>query len=260
MTTSVIEESACLNCGETLRGPYCARCGQKKVVTDLTLRDFVHETTHELTNWDGKIPTTLKALFFKPGLLTLDFLAGRRARWLSPLRLYLICSIAYFVSGPLIEAITRRASREIARVTITNADGSTGVTPEMRRDLDNNTLARIFGVDRLERAVLNSYELNSQLATVVPKSMFLLLPMFAVLTRVMWRRTVPRYPAHLYLALHIHAAWFGAMTVFTVIAGFVPITVLTVTGVGFLGYMVWYAVLTARRVFRDLLIVYLMKS
>ena len=76
--------AACLNCGRPLSGPYCAGCGQKKRDTDPTLREFLHETTAELAQWDGKIPGTLKTLFLKPGALTLDFLAGRRARWLSP--------------------------------------------------------------------------------------------------------------------------------------------------------------------------------
>jgi hypothetical protein len=76
----------------------------------------------------------------------------------------------------------------------------------------------------------------------------------------MWRRQVPRYPAHLYLALHVHAAWFGAMTLFTVLAGFLPLTALTIIGVVFFAYMMWYAVLTVRRVFRDSWPVTLMKS
>jgi Protein of unknown function (DUF3667) len=88
----------CLNCGRVLTGQYCAGCGQKKRDFDPTLREFLHETTQEPSNWDGKIPNTLRALFFNPGRLTLDVLAGRRARWLMPLRVYLICSLAFFAS------------------------------------------------------------------------------------------------------------------------------------------------------------------
>src|SRR4051794_38334780 len=76
-------EQGCLNCGAPLGGPYCAICGQKDPKPDLTLREFVHETTHELTDWDGKVPRTLKALVLRPGLLTIDYLSGRRARWLT---------------------------------------------------------------------------------------------------------------------------------------------------------------------------------
>ena len=93
--------------GET--GPYCALCGQHVVHLDLTVREFLHETTHELTHWDGKIPTTFAALFLHSGRLTREFLAGRRARWLPPLRLYVICSLLICpVEGPASQCSARR--------------------------------------------------------------------------------------------------------------------------------------------------------
>jgi hypothetical protein len=222
------------------------------VATDLTLSQFLHETTHELTHWDGKIPSTLKTLFLNPGRLTLDFFAGRRARWLAPLRLYLICSIAYFVSEPFVEAVTHRNAREMAKITITNPDGTTVLTPEMRKELAEGWPARFFGVDRLERAAANQAQLNREIDAILPKAMFLMLPVFALLSSLVWRRKMPRFPAHLYLALHLHAAWFGAMTLLTILAGFLPWNwVGGVVGTAVFLYAVVYAVLTVHRVFQD---------
>jgi len=248
----VIETAACLNCDRPLTGPYCASCGQKRRDTDLTLRGFLHETTHELTHWDGKVPSTLKALFFRPGLLTLDFLAGRRARWLSPLRLYLICSLAFFVSKPLAEAITHRSGREMAKITITNPDGSTTLTPEVLRELEAGVPARVFGRDRLVRAALNNAQLNREIDAVLPKALFILLPIFALLTMLAWRRRMPRYPAHLYLALHVHSAWFGALAVLTIFGAFFTSTaVVSLVGAAVLAYVVGYGVLAVHRIFGD---------
>jgi Protein of unknown function (DUF3667) len=252
MTTNVIEDTACLNCGQPLTGAYCAGCGQKKLSLDLTLREFVQETTHELAHWDGKIPSTLKALFFKPGLLTLDFLGGRRARWLMPLRLYLICSIAYFLSGPLMEAITHRSQREMAKITIKNSDGTTQLTPEYREEVAQGWPARLFGMEVLERAAADPAQVNREIGLVLPKAMFLLVPVFAGLTMVMWWRKQPRYPAHLYLALHLHAAWFGALALLTIVVGLIPFTVVEVlAGLATFAYVVSYGILTVRRVFDD---------
>jgi hypothetical protein len=252
MTTNVIEESACLNCGQALTERYCGRCGQKRLPTDLTLRELLHETTHELVHWDGKIPATLKALFFKPGLLTLDFFAGRRARWLAPLRLYLLCSITYFLSGAMVEAITHRSVRDMAEITITNPDGTKELTPEGRNELEEGWPARLFGMERLERAAANPVQLNREIQLILPKAMFLILPIFAALTRLAWRRKQPRYPAHLYLALHLHAAWFGAMAIQTIVEGVIPFAAVeVVAGLGAFGYVVWYGLLTVRRVFND---------
>ena len=239
----------CLNCGAALAGAYCAACGQQKPHNDLTLREFIRETTHELTSWDGKVPRTLLALLRRPGLLTADFLAGRRARWLAPLRLYLLCSLVFFLSGPAVEALTHRGVREVGKITIKNADGSTTLTPETRQEIAEGLPGRIFGVDRMERAASHSAEFNRALQSAYPKAMFVLLPLFALLTSLAWRRRY-RYPAHLYLALHLHAAWFLVFAVVTVAAGIVESSrvqelVALVCGL----YVVWYSVTALHAVF-----------
>jgi hypothetical protein len=246
------ETAACLNCGRPLLGPYCAWCGQKRRETDPTLREFLHETTAELTHWDGKLPSTLATLFFRPGGLTQDFLAGRRARWLQPLRLYLICSIAFFVSKPLAETIAQRSGREIARITITNPDGSTTLTPEVLEELEAGLPARVFGRDRLVRAATNNAQLNREIDAALPRAMFILLPVFALLTMLAWRRRLPRYPAHLYVALHLHSAWFGAFAVMTIVqAFFTSEAVVGLVGVAVLVYVAGYGLLAVRRIFGD---------
>ena len=244
--------AACLNCGAPLSGEFCSTCGQRVPHTDLTLREFLHETTEQLVNWDGKIPQTLKTLLTKPGALTIDFLAGRRARWLLPLRVYLICSLTYFVTKAVIESATNRSARSMAEISITNDDGSTTLTPEVIAEIERGLPARIFGKDRLVRAASNPKQLNAEINTAFPKAMFVLLPFFALLTRIAWRKRVPRYPAHLYFALHVHAAWFAALTV-NIFANdwLLPIPVAVVIGLAVISYIVWYALVASRLVFQD---------
>src|SRR5687768_15210899 len=129
--------AACLNCGTGLAGPFCGSCGQKARQPDPTFTEFVRETTQDLVNWDGRIPSTIKTLFAKPGALTLDFLRGRRVRWLPPLRVYLICSVAYFVSVPLVESVTGGQSRQMVRVGVTMTPG-VELSPEDRAELDSS--------------------------------------------------------------------------------------------------------------------------
>ena len=243
---------ACLNCGEALAGPYCSRCGQKVPTQDLKLRDFLHETTHELTDWDGKVPRTLKALLLRPGLLTADYLGGRRARWLPPLRLYLWCSVIFFLSGPAVEAITHRSIREGAKITIKNDDGTTRLTPEIRRQIANGLPGRVLGVERIERAATHSAELNQTIQAALPKAMFVLLPLFALLTSIAWRRQGRGYPAHAYLALHLHSAWFVALAVVTIAAGFIESSGIQsfIAFAGFV-YAVWYLLVALRMVFGE---------
>jgi hypothetical protein len=243
--------AACLNCGAPLTGEFCSTCGQRVPHTDLTLREFLHETTEQLVNWDGKIPQTLKTLITKPGVLTIDFLEGRRARWLLPLRVYLICSVAYFVAKPMVEAVTHRSAREMAQISLTDSEGSTTLTPEQVTEIEEGLPARIFGKERLMRAVNNSKQLNQEIDKAFPKAMFVLLPFFALLTRIAWRKRLPRYPAHLYIALHVHAAWFAVMFFATIVGGFLPTNAAIVVGLALAIYLVWYPFVAFRRLFGE---------
>jgi Protein of unknown function (DUF3667) len=243
---------ACLNCNGPLTGPYCAQCGQKVPHTDPTLRELLHDATEELAHWEGKIPRTLLTLLLKPGVLTQDFLAGRRARWLPPLRVYLICSLAYFAMGPLIEAITHRPRDGVIKFNISSSRGPGPLTPEERRELEGGLPARVFGMARLERAAANPAALNHEVNSVLPKAMFVLLPLFALLTRMAWKRQMPRYPAHVYLALHVHAAWFAVLALLTLVAGLgLSNAPAAIAGALMFVYMVWYSLTTMRRVFGE---------
>ena len=91
-----ILSDACYNCGATLAGNFCAACGQKGQPLDPDLGDLLHDLSHELLHFDGKIVRSIWTLLMKPGVLTRDYVAGRRVRWVSPIRLYLVFSVAYF--------------------------------------------------------------------------------------------------------------------------------------------------------------------
>lgn len=220
---------------------------------NLTLGAFLKETTEELTHWDGKVPATLRTLFLRPGALTIDFLAGRRVRWLSPLRVYLICSVALFAGRALIDEIGLRPMREMANFSFKREDGTTGpLTPAERQKVAEGLPGRIFGVERLERAVQDNRQFNRAFESTLPRAMFILLPVFALLTNIAWRKVQPRYPAHLYAALHIHAAVFGAMLVFSLLIGVTrsdPVAL--AIGLAFQAYVVWYGLTALRRVFGD---------
>lgn len=86
----------CHNCGIRLSGPYCAACGQKVRPLNITVHDFFHEFIHETLHVDGRLFQSIRRLILSPGFLTREYLQGRRARWISPIRLYLIFSVIFF--------------------------------------------------------------------------------------------------------------------------------------------------------------------
>src|SRR5688572_14318370 len=91
-------KTKCMNCGCLLKGDYCHQCGQHSHIdSDPSLHDIIHELIHEFSHLNDKIFQTLKVLFLRPGELTREFLQGRRASYIGPVRLYLTMSIAYFL-------------------------------------------------------------------------------------------------------------------------------------------------------------------
>ena len=88
-------ESNCLNCGAPLSGPFCAECGQHAHV-HRTLGAFFHDFLHGVLHFEGKIWRTLPLLAWKPGELTRRYIDGQRARFISPIALFLFSVFLMF--------------------------------------------------------------------------------------------------------------------------------------------------------------------
>ena len=86
----------CENCGAELQGHWCAQCGQPAIEYRRSFRHVLADLLNEFLNWDSKFFTTIALLLLKPWRLTNEFLAGKRVRYVNPLRLYLLASILFF--------------------------------------------------------------------------------------------------------------------------------------------------------------------
>src|SRR5438874_13550957 len=86
----------CENCGVQLHGRWCGQCGQGAVDYRRSFRHVVADVLESFLNWDSKFFTTIALLIVKPWRLTNEFLAGKRVRYVNPLRLYLLASILFF--------------------------------------------------------------------------------------------------------------------------------------------------------------------
>jgi hypothetical protein len=90
----------CLNCGWSLMGSHCHNCGQSAHV-HRTLASYGHDLLHGVFHFEGKVWKTLPMLAFKPGELTRRYIHGERAKFVSPLALFLFAVFLMFavVSG-----------------------------------------------------------------------------------------------------------------------------------------------------------------
>lgn len=157
----------CKNCDTPLDASFCPRCGQKNVDLERPLPELLGDVLRETFDVDGRAVRTLWTMFRQPGVLTSEFLAGRRSLYSPPFRLYLVISVLFFV-----------VTAWVAGQGILLNEGQT-------LEADAPGQARLF----------DDY---------VPRLMFFLLPAFALLLKTAFRER--RYFDHLIHSLHLHSA------------------------------------------------------
>ncbi|MEO5823340.1 MAG: DUF3667 domain-containing protein [Vicinamibacteraceae bacterium] len=193
--------ATCANCCAVLHGPFCAMCGQADKPLDPPVRHFAKEFGQELLDVDGRVPRSLRRLYFSPGFLTREYLAGRRVRWLTPLRLYLIASVVMFA---VLVMVHDRGGFELKLGGDTQA-----VTKEVRT----------FGFDSLAEM---QAAIDAARYAWMPRVMFVLVPFFAWIVALLRRRAGRRFPAHFIFALEVHAAAFGMLALTKALAAVSP--------------------------------------
>ncbi|MXV50528.1 DUF3667 domain-containing protein [Pedobacter sp. HMF7647] len=91
------KEHNCLNCERHVDEHYCSRCGQPNLELKESFWHFIGHSIGHYFHFDNKFFQTLKPLLIKPGQVTLDYLAGKRARYINPVSMYILVSIVYFL-------------------------------------------------------------------------------------------------------------------------------------------------------------------
>ena len=268
----------CSNCGAALTGPYCAACGQHAHDSARSVGVLLHDAWHVITHVDGRFWQTMYTLLVRPGWLTHEYFAERRARYLPPVRVYLVLSLIFFALGPLgprggSETGASVPPKSAARVAATmqtpeqidRADSAPeGATKAANGfNVDFSDCARIQSSFKwLESPLRKACERNIALGGApvraavianIPKMMFVFLPLIALVMLLLYWRPRRYYVEHLVFFLHTHAAMFLILLLLRALSWVVAaLPALRTTG-GFLKfgafvYALWY-VYRAMRVY-----------
>lgn len=195
----------CKNCSQALpdQAAFCPACGQS--IKDMTRPwlEIMREVMTELFDFDGRMLISLRFLMTRPGFLSYEYIRGRRRSYTSPLRMYLVVSLAFFFILPGI----------LPTSSVTNPEHN-------------------FSAD-----------LYSQ-------GMFVLLPLFALLLKIFYRKAF--YLSHLVFTVYLFSALyivFAAMMSMETAADQYLAVILLQTAL--LLYVVWYFILALRVTYRE---------
>ena len=203
---------------------------------------LVSEAFENIFSFDSRTARTLFALFFRSGFLAAEYVAGRRARYIQPLRLYLIASILFFLflsaqnlfsaqspvtfitDGAGVEVSTQDSEQQPAQDTekdaaYVEADSAIddihanvqlpGLSAEQNTKLGNRLEAQARKA--VELAKEDPSELISLLLDIAPPVLFILLPIFALILKLAYLGSGRFYTQHLILAVHNHSFIFLAL-------------------------------------------------
>ena len=225
----------CRNCGAEAPGMFCPACGQETSLALPTVRAMLREAAGRYVAFDGRMWRTLFALVSRPGFLTREYLAGRRRRYIRPGRLFLVLSIGLFallrmVGGPtqLFEAdaapgkgdkvtasgASRKAHTDLSDLLGDVVGDEPGVQPLRDRADQFNKLTRQQQMDQIGAGMLR----------YGPYAMIALLPLFALLMKIVYLGRARRYPdrprryaAHLVFGAHNHAFLFLVVALYVLL-------------------------------------------
>jgi hypothetical protein len=252
--------SDCPNCGAVASGNFCHECGQETVLHPASTREFLHEFIGHYVALEGKLWKSLLLLLFRPGQLTLEYIKGRRVRYIQPLRLYLTFSLIFFAVMKYTghDGVSIGSAADQAVTAQGNVHGKTELvredkpgeiaegTTDLREGIGKVNAHWGEQADRFARMSLE--ERNQVLKTAfysyMPYAVFFMMPLFALYLKVLYLGSGRRYGEHLLFALHVNGFAFLAMTLMMITPGFLGI-VAWILGL----WLVAYTPVAMRRVY-----------
>lgn len=324
-------ENDCLNCGTELQGKYCHNCGQENLEIKESFGHMMGHAVSDYFHFDHQFFHTLKPLLFKPGKLTNEYMAGHRAQYLHPIKMYIFISVVFFLlifqdshketkdepkpktanekllndsakmvldkSKAAIEANKNLSStqKKILERNLNNGSGDdidddevdvkNGVMTvhskgkihgDMLRwtSIDDTTLDQyharqaklpedqrdgFFKRHWNERALLYHHEYGSRSIEVfeeefkhnIPKMMFVMLPLFALILKLSFLNNKKFYVEHLIYSFHLHCFLFLFLAVCMLLEMILPAVKPATDTIQLLAffYIVWYIYKSLRTVY-----------
>ena len=204
----------CQNCDTRFKGNYCPNCGQQLKEFKKPFKFLMVDLAGNIFSFDTRLLRSLKDLITRPGSYALEYINGHRMRYVPPLRLYVFISFLFFLL----------LSTFVNQQLIISEETKSSINSELENGFEKNDISAEIGVLNIEgntdvlsgtkllniiQSVLNdpSRYMNSFL-TFVSWTLFLLMPLYAFILWLFFRKSQPYYYCHLIFAVNQHAFLF----------------------------------------------------
>ncbi len=185
-------EIHCPNCGVPFTDTYCSRCGEKRLnPEDYSLKNLFKQLVHHATSLDSRIARSLWLLLVKPGLLSREFLSGKRKKYVHPLKLFLLVNAIYFLVQPY------------SHVRGFNTNLYSHLNRQLYSPLARQILYRKFPDKNIPPSYRNRF--NARGHTLARSLVFIMVFMFTLLVALLEARSRRYLIEHLIFSLHFYA-------------------------------------------------------
>lgn len=190
---TAIEGWTCVTCRTRVCTPHCPECGESEIrAGDLGLRHLLIQAFHSVTDVDGRLLRSLRALLFHPGALTTAYLEGPRKPYISPFQVFLIANLLFFA----VQSVT--PDKVFSTPLASHLHGQ-----------DWSALARHMVASRLveKHVTLDAYApvFDHAVAVNARALVFAMGVPFALLLTLLFVRGARRFAAHVVFTLHFYA-------------------------------------------------------
>jgi hypothetical protein len=245
--------SDCPNCGAAVSGNFCHECGQATVLHPPSTREFLHEFVGHYVALEGKLLQTMKLLLLKPGQLSLEYLLGRRVRYIEPLRVYLTFSLIFFavfkfmgedhhigdvkLKGVPVVQVDPQDKKHAAPAPAAKPDAKAAAKPDDNEGddevADADKAAKDAGGDHSGFGALiekfvdaatdeDGAKFKRAFFGYAPYAVFAMMPLFALFLKILYLGSGKRYGEHLLFALHTNAFAFLMLTLMILVPAGIP--------------------------------------
>lgn len=200
-------EKICKNCDTEFVGHFCPNCGQSVRELDQPFNVLIIDLLGNMWAFDTRVVKTIKSLLVQPGQMALDYVAGKRARYMPPFRLYIFISFFFFL---LLNISTSRVLKDDIKISKDSSIVIKGSSDTYDKQTDKNISDKDVtkGKEILGNINENKAYYTSRFISFLSWSLFILMPFYSFLLWILFRKKQKHFLAHFIFSINQHAFLF----------------------------------------------------